>query len=351
MSKKEDSNSRDGFSESASEELVVKMPERSDDLKEVISKLESGESETGVEDQSAVDIRLDQDLSDFSLPLSKSIYKEVALDIDLTGPFGNEGEFVEQEYLDVNPLKQFSQRVEIDLNRLERNGYISPGQADSELSHTFRVLKRPLLNNVLGKGATQVLEANLIMVTSSLSGEGKTFTALNLALSMAMEKDKKILLVDADVNKPSHHEILGVEPDFGLTDYLTDRVKDVSKVIKKTNIPSLSLMFSGARTPHTVELFASDSMTRFLEELANRYDDRIIIFDSAPLLMPTESSVLATHMGQVIIVVEAEMTGQELVKRSVDMLDNRIKLLALNKVREKGDFANYGFYGDPMESQ
>jgi len=292
-----------------------------------------------------VDVRLDRDLSDFAIPPKKSMYKEIDLDIDLTGPFAIDDKFVEPQVLDINPLRSFSRQVDINLGLLNRNGYISPEQANSPLSTTFRTIKRPLLNNVLGKGATVVDNANLIMITSSLPGEGKTYTAINLALSMAMERDKKILLVDADVSKPSHHEILGIETGAGFIDFLTGRVNDVSKIINKTNIPSLSLMFAGSQTPHAIELFASEAMGAFMAELSGRYNDRVIIFDSAPLLLPTEASVLASHMGQVVVVVEADATNQQLVKQSVDMLDNRIVLLVLNKARQKNDFGRYGYYG------
>ena len=296
-------------------------------------------------DSGVVDLRLDQDLSDFAIPSKKSIYKELDLDIDLTGPIGDEDKFTESQVLDINPLRSFSRQVDINLGRLYRNGYISPEQANSQLSTTFRAIKRPLLNNVQGKGATVVDNANLIMITSSLAGEGKTFTAINLALSMAMERDKKVLLIDADVSKPSHHEILGLDMKDGLTDYLLGRVGDVSKIISKCNIPSLSLMFTGSNTPHAIELFASQTMSEFLNELSKRYSDRIIVIDAPPLLLPTEASVLAAHMGQVVVVVEAEVTEQKLVKQSVDMLDNNIVLLVLNKARQKNDYGSYGHYG------
>ena len=164
---------------------------------------------------------------------------------------------------------------------------------------------------------------------------------------MAMERDKKILLIDADISKPSHHEIFGIKPEFGLTDYLTGKVKDVSRVINKTSIPSLSLMFAGGRIQHSTELFASKAMTDFLQELSERYDDRVIIFDSAPLLLPTEAQVLASLMGQVIVVVEAESTKKSIVNKALESLSNRIVMVMLNKAREKSDLNTYGYYGVP----
>ena len=314
-----------------------------DRLEEKVTDLRKISEQVEVSDESEVDIRLDQDLSNFKLPSSKSLYKDIDLDIDLTGPIGIKDDFIESQVLDIDPVKSFSRHVEINLGKLRRNGYIALDNANTALSHNFRAIKRPLLNNVLGKGATVIDNANLIMLTSSVSGEGKTFTAINLALSMAMEKDKKILLVDADVSKPSHHKIFGIKMENGLIDFLSGRVSDVSRIINKTNVPSLSLIFAGGHSAHAIELFASQAMTSFLAELSGRYKDRVIIFDSGPLLLPTEASVLASHMGQVVIVVEAESTDQKMVRQSIDMLDNRIVLLILNKVRGKGDFSNYGY--------
>ena len=314
-------------------------------LDKTLAKNRGDKEKTNVPVDDEIDVRLDQDIADFATPPLESMYKEIDLDIDLTESLGVGDEFIESKVLDINRLRPFSHQVDINLSRLNRNGFISPEQANSILSTTFRRIKRPLLNNVLGKGATVIDNANLIMVTSSLSGEGKTFTSINLALSMAMEKDKKILLVDADVSKPSHDEILGIASRYGFVDFLTGKVNDVSKIIKKTNLPSLSLMSAGCVTPHAVEIFASEKMGSFLAELSDRYSDRVIIFDSAPLLLPTEASVLASHMGQVVVVVEAEITDQKLVRQSVDMLDNRIVLLVLNKARQQSDFGDYGYYG------
>ena len=293
-----------------------------------------------------IDIRLDQDLTEYAERSRHARTEEAELDFDLTEPGNEELSFIETQVLRINPVKSFSHQVDLDLKKLDSEGYITPADMSSVLSNTFRQLKRPIINNVRGKGATVLDNANLVMFTSSVAGEGKTFSAINMAMSIAMEHDQHVLLVDADINKPSHHDIFGVQSKTGLTDLLTGRVDDVSKVIYKTNVPSLSLMFAGSRTPHATELFASKAMANFLEEMSSRYEDRIIIFDSAPLLLPTEASVLATHMGQVILVVEAEKTRHESVKSSLEKLSNRIVLLLLNKMRETNDMGVYGGYGD-----
>ena len=247
--------------------------------------------------------------------------------------------------LSIDPVKSFSHPVDLNLEKLKSLGFITPDNANTALSNSFRMIKRPILNNARGKGATVLKNGNLIMVTSSLSEEGKSFSAINLALSIAMEKNKRVLLIDADVNKPSHHQLFDLEMEHGLTDLLSGKVDDMSRVLFKTNIPSLTLMFAGTLTSHATELLASEAMDEFVREVSQRYPDRIVIFDSPPLLLTTESSVLAQHMGQVIMVVEAEKTLQYQVKKSLSLLSNEIILMMLNKMREKNEAGNYGYYG------
>ena len=291
-----------------------------------------------------VDIPLDGDLSAYQEQSKHALHEEDGLDFDLTKPGGKELSFIESQVLSIDPTKSFSRQLDVNLRKLALEGYITPDNVSTTLAHNFRRLKRPILNNIMGKGATVVDNANLIMFTSSYPGEGKTFSAINMAMSIAMERDKQVLLIDGDVTKPSHHHIFGAEMKYGLTDLLLDEVADVSDIIYKTNIPSLSLMFSGSETPHSTELFASEAMEAFVTELSQRYADRVIIIDAAPLLLPTEASVLASQMGQIVLVVEAGETRRDDVKQSVSMLNNRILLLLLNKVRDAGDQVGYGYY-------
>jgi|GEM_PF-1973402 len=314
------------------------LPKVSKRNQENLSRVDSKQTPP---DRSILDISLEVDLTDFLKSWNKSGHMEI--DIDLASSSLESSTSVDDQIMSINPLKLFSQQADVDLNSLRDQGFITPDSTNSLLFKTFRILKRPLLNNVMGKGATVIDNANMIMLTSSVSGEGKTFSAINLAMSIAMEKDKRVLLIDADVNKPSHHEIFGVETEYGLTDLLKGTVDDISKIIYKTNINSLSLMFAGSRTEYATELFASNAMESFVTDLSSRYEDRVIIFDSAPLLLTTEAGVLASHMGQVVVVVEAEVTPKNLVNDSLDMLTNSIVLLLLNKVREKNDLGNYGY--------
>lgn len=252
--------------------------------------------------------------------------------------------------IDTKPTARGSRQVHIDLARLAANGFVTPDAARSQLADEFRVIKRPLLTNVQGKSAAPVERANLIMVSSSLPGEGKTFTAINLALSIAMELDNTVLLVDADVSRPSILERLGLPPSKGLLDVLTDRELDLSDVLLRTDIDRLSILPAGTQQARATELLASDAMNSVIDELATRYPDRIAIFDAPPLLPSTESRVLATHMGQVVLVVEAERTPQASVTQALATVEScPVVMTVLNKVPHSrlgtyyGHYAQYGY--------
>ena len=245
-----------------------------------------------------------------------------------------------------------SRRVEIDLDALAAAGIVSPHAPRSQIADQFRVIKRPLISNALGKGASVIANGNLIMVTSALAGEGKSFTAINLAMSIATELDITVMLVDADVARPSVLRVLGLPPGPGLLDLVLDEKLDMSSVLLKTNIDKLSILPSGTPHERATELLASDSMTRLLENMASRYSDRIIIFDSPPLLLTTESRVLASHMGQIVIVVRAESTLQADVHHALSNIEScPVKMVVLNQARtaSKGTYG-YG-YGYGQEHQ
>lgn len=236
----------------------------------------------------------------------------------------------------------------LDLEAISAAGILVPNVARSQLADEFRVIKRPLIANAIGKGAAPILNGNLIMVTSALPGEGKSFTAINLAISIAMELDHTVMLVDADVARPSVLNMLGLPSSKGLLDVLEQSSLDISKVLLKTNIEKLSILPSGTAHPRATELLASDIMMRLLDDMASRYNDRIIIFDSPPLLLTTESRVLATHMGQVVMVVNAENTLQSAVKQAISTIEScPVKMMVLNQVKQgKSDGYGYGYgYG------
>lgn len=241
-----------------------------------------------------------------------------------------------------------SGRVMLNLARLERSGFLTPETGRTQLAEEMRHIKRPLLLNAFARGAAQINNGNLIMVTSSRPGEGKSFTSLNLAMSVAKERDKTVLLVDADVAKPSMSRMLGIETGAGLVDYLLNDEMDLPEVMLRTNVPNLRLIPAGRRHIHSTELLASESMQRLTEELAHRYPDRVVIFDSPPLLATTEAAALAQWVGQVVMVVESEKTTKQELSESLALLgsDNKVVGLVLNKNRVTlGSDSYYGYYG------
>jgi protein-tyrosine kinase len=239
-----------------------------------------------------------------------------------------------------------SRQVELDLDAMVAAGLVSPNAPRSNIADQYRVIKRPLIANAMGKGTVPVANGNLIMVTSAVAGEGKSFTALNLAMSIATELDNTVMLVDADVARPSILRMLGLPASRGLLDLLVDDQVELSQVLLRTSIDKLTLLPSG--TPHirATELLASDAMTLLIEDIAKRYADRIVIFDSPPLLLTTESRVLASHMGQIVVVVHAEKTLQSDVEHAISTIEScPVKMLVLNQA--KASFSGgYGYgYG------
>lgn len=240
-----------------------------------------------------------------------------------------------------------SQFQSINLARLHRMGVVAPDAEKSQIAEEFRIIKRPLIANAFGQGATRVKNGNMIMITSSLPGEGKSFCAINLAISMALEMDRTVLLIDADVAKPRVPEYLGIHADLGLLDVLQDKNLKLSDVMIKTDIAKLTILPAGRTYKRATELLASEAMTRLVEDIGNRYSDRIIVFDSPPILATSEASVLATHMGQIVMVVEAERTSQEAVREALSHIQScEVVNMLLNKATPTpGADYYYGYYG------
>lgn len=215
-----------------------------------------------------------------------------------------------------------SQYKHIDLQRLAVEGYLTPDDPHIDLTEELRTIKRPIIEHAHAARQLGRPSGNLILVTSALPGEGKTYCAINLALSIAMEVDHSVLLVDADVVRPSVMARLGIEAELGMLDVLTKPSIDLSDVLIRTNIPKLTLLPAGSATAKSTELLASGAMERLLADLAVRYADRIVIFDGPPLLATSESRVLASRMGQVLMIVEANKTPQASVVAAFARIEN-----------------------------
>lgn len=252
----------------------------------------------------------------------------------------------------VGPAERASSRapvrhVDLNLEKLRAFGFVTPDVPTSQTADEFRVIKRPIIRNAVGKADERVKHGNLVMITSALPGEGKTFTSINLAMSVAMEYDSRVLLVDGDVAHPSMPSILGTPHAPGLLDLLTRDDIDVADALVKTNVERLTLLPAGSRQRRSTELLASEQMASLLRELASRYPDRVIMFDSPPLLATTEARVLATHMGQIVMVVGANATSQHAVQQALATIENcDIVLMLLNKASRTDVGTYYGYYGE-----
>lgn len=242
--------------------------------------------------------------------------------------------------------KRSNHTVEIDLARLSASGYITPHAPRSRLAEEFRVIKRPLLINARGKSAAPVANANRIMVSSSLPGEGKTYVSVNLAISLAMEVDTDVLLVDADASRPAVLSRLGLAPTKGLLDLLVEPDLSTEAVVLETNIEGLSILPVGTPQAQSTELLASEAMSRLVERLAAENPRRILLFDTPPLLFASESRVLAAHMGQVIMVIAADDTPQGTVAEALATVENcPVVMTLLNRVSMSDGGHYYGSYG------
>ena len=222
-------------------------------------------------------------------------------------------------------------------------GYVSPQAPSSRRAEEFRMVKRPLLTNARGNSAAPVVHASRVMVTSALPGEGKTFVAINLALSIAMERDFTVLLIDADATRPAVLERLGLPPSKGLLDLLCEPDLDIQTVLLRTNVERLSILPAGTLQQNATELLASERMSMLVDKLASRFPNRILLFDAPPLLGSTESRVLAAHMGQVVLVIEADRTPQSSVVDALTTLEScPVVMTLLNKASSSEAGSYYG---------
>ncbi len=239
-----------------------------------------------------------------------------------------------------------SQSVDLDLEKLMQAGYLVPNAPRSLMLDEFRVIKRPLLANARGKSAAPVQRPNLIFVTSSIASEGKTFVSTNLALSIASEMDKQVLLVEADPSRPTLMSRLGIAPRAGILEKLRDPERDLSQLILRTNIEKLALLPVGTADSQVPELFASTALGELLDEMAARYEDRIVIFDGPPLVPSVEARVLAPRMGQIVMVVQAGRTSPEMVNQALGIIEAcPVVMTLLNKFAGPRLAAKYGYYG------
>jgi protein-tyrosine kinase len=237
-------------------------------------------------------------------------------------------------------------KIILDLEMLARKGYVSTDARRQVINEEYRVIKRKLLDNAFGPLSKSLKNSNIIMVTSARQGEGKTFTAINLALSIALEQDKTVLLVDADVLRPNVMKTLELKNEQGLMEYLLGEKDDISEVMCRTNLDKLRIITAGKTHHLSAELLASERMFAAVGEFANRYTDRIVIVDTPPLLGINETAILANLAGQALVVTEEFKTKLVDVENAVKHLKPEMAIgFIVNKTEKVSlEGGGYGYY-------
>ncbi len=263
----------------------------------------------------------------------------LAIPAELRAPVG-------EELPDDFHLPAQSDTALIDRGMLAANGMIVPGAPVGPLAEEFRLIKRQLL---ITRGRIAESDspdkARTILVCSSRPEDGKTFCAVNLALSIAAERDTEVLLVDADVAKPDVMNQLGLEDSPGLLDALADTQIDIETLVISTDVPHLSILPAGTKTAMDTELLASARTRTVLARLLAANPRRIIIFDSPPALAASPAAVLAMMVGQVMLVVRADRTPEGELRAAVNLLDSCEHIqLVLNAVSFVPGGARFGSY-------
>lgn len=232
----------------------------------------------------------------------------------------------------------------IPLTNVQKEGFVS-NVGRHTINEEYRAIKRKVLSNAFGPLSKTLSNANIVMVTSPNPNEGKTFTAINLALSIALEQDKTVLLVDADVLRPSVMKTINQPFENGLMEYLLGEVDDLSEVIHHTSLDTLRIIPAGKSHHLSTELLASEKMLESVSEFAHRYPDRVVIIDSPPLLGINETAILANLAGQAVVVVQEGKTSLTRLSQAVDHLHpDMAKGFVINKAKRSANEGN-GYYG------
>jgi exopolysaccharide/PEP-CTERM locus tyrosine autokinase len=243
-----------------------------------------------------------------------------------------------------------TQIIQIDQDALRAEGLLPPRHQERLIARQYRQIKRPLLARLRERTAAHRRSGHTLVLASAVAGEGKTFTAINLAFSLAREKDLRVVLVDADAPKAHISRLLGVADQPGFLDVLKNSALDVESVILGTDVPNLLVLPAGTRTDDATELYSSERMRDVVARLGARDERRVVLFDSPPLLLTTEAQVLAQMAGEVVMVVGANQTPRSVVLEALDHLDKSVPVsLVLNQTSFDGkvdDYPEYGYGAD-----
>ncbi|OZA93644.1 MAG: capsular biosynthesis protein [Erythrobacter sp. 34-65-8] len=245
------------------------------------------------------------------------------------------------------PVRFSGRKHKVDRDGLREQGMIVPGAPVSRLLEEFRIVKRQILSTARERGTAA---SRRVLVCSPLPGEGKTFCSVNLALSMANERETEVLLVDADFAKPSILSTLGLPKRPGFMDCLADPALQVEDLVMGTDVPGLWVLPAGNRTDADSEFLGSSRTVEVLDRLTLGTPNRIVIFDTPPALAASPAAELAKHVGQAMLVARADRTGQTALEDAYQLLsacpDIKLLLNAVNFSPSGRRFGNYYGYGE-----
>jgi len=243
-----------------------------------------------------------------------------------------------------------ARRIAVDHARLRGQGYLPESARERLFADCYRQIKRPLIQRATAPEADA--DQRLIMISSALPGEGKTFTSINLALSIAREHDVCVLLVDADLAKSQVSRTFGVHCEPGLLDALCNEAVDAESLVLRTDVPGLEIMSSGTGTStatsaeRTAELMASSRMVQIATRLGLRNPRRLVLFDSPPVLVSSEARALAQVPGQVLLVTRSGQTPQRALLDAIAAIDKtKLHGLVLNDAHLPSGSGYYYGYG------
>jgi protein-tyrosine kinase len=242
-------------------------------------------------------------------------------------------------------------RIAVDFDRLRTARYLPEQGQERRFAEYCHRIKRPLIDRALAVGAAQ--ELRLILLTSALPGDGKTFIVLSLALSMARERDISVLLVDGDLPKAQITRLIGLQNESGLLDALKEERLDVESLVLATDVANLEILPAGSPTDGAAELVASARMRDIATRLISYNPRRVVLFDSPPLLVSSEGRTLIQIPGQVVLVARAAHTPQRAVAEAIAHVDKKkLQGLVLNDahVGQEHGYYGYGDYGDTPTS-
>jgi receptor protein-tyrosine kinase len=246
------------------------------------------------------------------------------------------------------PESRISREVKIDRQRLAKEGVTFSVNERSRIAEEFRLVSRQILAKAESlPGNAGSPSGRLIMVTSARPREGKTFTTANLALAISSQRDFRVVAIDCDIERQSLTRILGIEADMGLVDVLADSKCDLRDVLLRTDLPNLTVLPAGKQRPGVPELLSSRRMKDVMVEMAHRYSDRYLILDAPPCLATSDPSILASLVGQIVFVVEANRTQEPEIEESLRLISTCANIsLILNKSEGTSSdyFGSYGYY-------